>query len=39
MVLNPGSEGRIWLTGTLCKALSSLSIKRLKFCVTGFVQL
>jgi len=27
--LKPGSEGRIRLPGTLCTALSSLSIKRL----------
>jgi len=39
VVLNPGSEGRIRLPGTLCAAFSSLSIKRLIFCVTDFIQL
>jgi len=39
VVLNPSSEGRIRLPGTLCVALSSLSIKRLIFCVTDFVLL
>jgi len=41
VVPNSGSEGRIRLPlpGTLCAALSSLSIKRLIFCVTGFVLL
>jgi len=29
MALNPGSEGRIWLPGTLFVALSSLLITRL----------
>jgi len=39
MVLNPGPEGRIRLPGTLCEALSNLSIKCLNFCVTDFVLL
>ena len=39
VVLNLGSEGRIRLPSTLCAALSSLSIKRLIFCVTDFVLL
>ena len=39
VVLNPGSEGRIWHQGTLCATLGSLSIKLLIFCETGFVLL
>jgi len=39
VVLNHGSEGRIRLLSTLCAAFSSLSIKRLIFCVTNFVLL
>jgi len=39
VVLNPGSEGRIRLPRTLCEAISSLSMKRLKFCITDFVLL
>jgi len=35
VVLNPDSEGRIRVPGTLCAALSSLSIKRLIFCLTS----
>jgi len=39
VVLNPSSEGRIRLPGTLSAALSCLSIKRLMFCITDFVLL
>jgi len=39
MVLNPGSENRIGLPGTLCVTLSCLSIIRLILCVTDFVLL
>jgi len=38
-VLNSDSKGHIWLPGTLCAALNSLSIKRLIFCVIDFVLL